>query len=114
MVRKPKGARAACPVTEALGVIGNRWTLLIVQEALQGTRRFGEFQGNLGLAKNILSARLKSLVGHGIFEAAPASDGSAYREYILTHKGRALLPAVEALRQWGKTFHVRSEGAARD
>jgi DNA-binding HxlR family transcriptional regulator len=106
MVRKLK-ARAACPVADALGVLGNRWTLLIVQEAFKGTRRFSEFQENLGLAKNILSVRLKSLVAHGVFETAPASDGSAYREYILTHKGNALLPALQALRQWGKTFHVR-------
>ena len=114
MVKRPKRAKAACPVTEALVVIGNRWTLLIIQEAFEGTRRFSEFQENLGLAKNILSARLKSLVEQGIFEAAPASDGSAYREYILTHKGRALLPAIGALQHWGKEFPVRSEGPARE
>ena len=57
-----------------------------------GCGRFGEFQKNLGLAKNILSARLRNLVDHGILETVPASDGSAYHEYALTEKGLGLFP----------------------
>jgi DNA-binding HxlR family transcriptional regulator len=58
----------------------------------------------LGLAKNILSARLKKLVARGIMEQVPASDGSAYQEYVLTKKGRELFPVIVALRQWGENY----------
>jgi len=67
-------------------------------------RRFSDFQERLGLAKNILSARLKKLVACGIMEQVPASDGSAYQEYVLTKKGRELFPVIVALRQWGERY----------
>jgi DNA-binding HxlR family transcriptional regulator len=91
-----------CPVGRSVDVIGDRWSLLIVREAFDGSRRFGEFQRRLGAAKNILSARLRDLVDAGVFDVVPASDGSAYREYQLTAKGRDLFPVVVALRQWGE------------
>jgi DNA-binding HxlR family transcriptional regulator len=96
--------RAASPIGRALDAVGDRWTLLIVREAFEGVSRFGEFQRSLGLAKNILSARLRTLTQHGIFETAPASDGSAYQQYVLTQKGRALLPVLIALEKWGERF----------
>jgi len=67
-------------------------------------RRFSDFQEDLGLAKNILSARLKKLVACGIMKQVPASDGSAYKEYVLTKKGRELFPVIVALRQWGENY----------
>ena len=67
-------------------------------------RRFGEFQKKLGLAKNILTVRLRALVDHGILKTAPASDGSAYQEYLLTPKGRGVFPILVALRQWSEEF----------
>jgi DNA-binding HxlR family transcriptional regulator len=93
-----------CPVTRSLDTIGELWSLLIVRDALIGTRRFSDFQKSLGLAKNVLSARLKKLVSCGVMEQVPASDGSAYQEYVLTKKGRELFPVVDALRQWGETY----------
>src|SRR4030088_1267126 len=93
-----------CPVARSLDTIGEWWSLLIVRDALTGTRRFSDFQKSLGLAKNVLSARLKKLVARGIMERVPASDGSAYQEYALTQKGRELFPVIVALRQWGETF----------
>lgn len=93
---------ALCPVARTLDVIGDWWSLLIVRDAFDGMRRFSEFQKGLGMAKNILSSRLRTLVAHGILEIAPASDGSAYQEYILTDKGRALFPVIVGLRQWGR------------
>lgn len=93
-----------CTVARSLDVIGDWWSLLIVRDALAGIKRFGEFERSLGLAKNILSARLKTLVAEGIFEVRPASDGTAYREYVLTGKGRALFPVIMALSQWGSDF----------
>ncbi|WP_442790089.1 winged helix-turn-helix transcriptional regulator [Nocardia sp. CDC160] len=96
--------RAECPVARAVDVIGDRWTLLIVRDVLDGIRRFSELQKNLGLARNILSARLRELVAQGILEIVPAADGSAYHEYTLTPKGRELFSIIVALRQWGETY----------
>jgi DNA-binding HxlR family transcriptional regulator len=93
-----------CPVARSLDTIGEWWSLLIVRDALSGIRRFSDFQKSLGLAKNILSARLKKLVACGIMEQVPASDGSAYQEYALTQKGRDLFPVIVALRQWGEGY----------
>jgi len=93
-----------CPVARSLDTIGEWWSLLIVRDALFGVRRFSDFQKSLGLAKNVLSARLKKLVASGVMEQVPASDGSAYREYALTEKGRDLLPVLVALRQWGESY----------
>src|SRR5258708_6416394 len=92
-----------CPIARTLDVIGDWWSLLIVRDAFLGKRRFGEFQTSLGLAKNILSTRLRKLVSRGVLEARPASDGSAYQEYALTEKGRSLYIVLVALRQWGES-----------
>ena len=92
-----------CPIARTLDVIGDWWSLLIVRDAFRGKRRFGEFQKSLGLAKNILAARLRKLESHGVLEAGPASYGSAYQEYALTEKGRRLLIVLVALRQWGES-----------
>ena len=100
---KRKSLEAAnCPIARTLDVIGDWWSLLIVRDALLGKRRFGEFQKSLGLAKNILCARLRKLVSHGVLEAVPASDGSPYHEYALTEKGRDLYIVLVALHQWGE------------
>jgi DNA-binding HxlR family transcriptional regulator len=100
-MRRTSLKTANCPVARSLDVIGDWWSLLIVRDALRGLRRFGQFQKSLGLAKNILTVRLRALVADGIMELVPASDGSAYQEYVLTEKGRGLLPVLVALRQWG-------------
>jgi len=102
---------APCPVARTLDVIGDWWSLLIVRDAFDGVRRFSEFQKGLGMAKNILSTRLRTLMAQGILEIAPASDGSAYQEYILTDKGRALFPVIVGLRQWGED-HLFAEQEA--
>ncbi|MEH2472097.1 DNA-binding HxlR family transcriptional regulator [Nitrobacteraceae bacterium AZCC 2161] len=94
----------ACAIARALGVIGDWWSLLIVRDALAGKRRFGEFQSSLGMAKNILSKRLQKLVEHGVLSVASASDGSAYKEYVLTAKGEKLYLVTAALWQWGEEF----------
>ena len=101
-----------CPVARSLDTIGEWLSLLIVRDALAGIRRFSDFQKSLGLAKNVLSARLKKLVACGVMEQVPASDGSAYQEYVLTEKGRELFPVVVALRQWGES-HLFARGEKR-
>ena len=93
-----------CSLARTLEVVGDWWTLLIIRDAQLGIRRFSEFQKNLGLARNILTVRLRALVDHGILKTAPASDGSAYQEYVLTPKGRGVFPVLVALRQWSEEF----------
>jgi DNA-binding HxlR family transcriptional regulator len=93
-----------CPVARTLDVIGDRWSLMIIRDAFDDIRRFSEFQKSLGVAKNILASRLKALVEVGVFDVRPASDGSAYKEYVLTEKGREIFPVVVSLRQWGERF----------
>jgi len=98
-----------CPIARSLDVIGDWWSLLIVRDALLGRRRFGEFQKSLGLSKNILTQRLRTLVGDGILDQVPASDGSAYQDYVLTPKGRDLHMVIVALRQWGEDHCFEGE-----
>ncbi|OSI62530.1 MULTISPECIES: winged helix-turn-helix transcriptional regulator [Bradyrhizobium] len=107
MVKRTSFEGDACPIARSLEAIGDRWSLLIIREALFGLRRFGEFQSKLGMAKNILSTRLRALVDHGILTTAPASDGSPYEEYVLTPKGRGVFPVLVALRQWSEEFDDR-------
>ena len=89
-----------CGVAQALEALGDWWTLLIVRDAFFGARRFGEFEKSLGIAKNILSARLKRLVDHGVLERVAAGIVGDRYEYHLTPKGEALLPVLIALREW--------------
>jgi len=102
MVKRASPDHSPCPVARSLDIIGDWWSLLIIRDALEGVRRFNAFQASLGIAKGMLAIRLRALVERGIFEMAPASDGSAYREYVLTPKGEALHIVVAALRQWGE------------
>jgi len=104
MVKRTSFEGAECPIARSLEVIGDWWSLLIIRDALLGMRRFGEFQKNLGLAKNILAVRLRALIDSGILKTVPASDGSAYREYALTPKGQGVFPILVALRQWSEEF----------
>ncbi|MEV4601225.1 helix-turn-helix domain-containing protein [Amycolatopsis sp. NPDC049253] len=91
-----------CPVARTVDLVGDKWSLLIIRDAFDGIRRFGQFQRNLGVAKNILADRLRNLVDVGVLSVEPASDGSAYREYVLTKRGDDLFDLVVSLRQWGR------------
>jgi len=102
MAKRKRLKSDPCPVARALDVIGDRWSLLIVRDAFDGISRFGAFQKNLDVARNILSDRLSQLVADGILAVQPASDGTSYPEYVLTSKGRALFAVVVTLRQWGE------------
>jgi len=102
LMRRKSLSGAACPIARSLDVIGDWWSLLIVRDALRGMSRFSEFQKSLGVSKNILTRRLRTLVAKGVLEPAPASDGSAYREYRLTEMGRGLFHVLVALGQFGQ------------
>jgi DNA-binding HxlR family transcriptional regulator len=112
MVKRTSLEDAACPIARSLDAIGDWWSLLIIRDALLGRRRFGEFQKSLGLAKNILTVRLRTLVDKGILTTAPASDGSAYQDYLLTPKGRGVFPVLVALRQWSEAYDETPEDIA--
>jgi DNA-binding HxlR family transcriptional regulator len=112
MVKRTSLEDAECPVARSLDSLGDWWSLLIIRDALIGIRRFGEFQKNIGLAKNILAVRLRALVERGILKTVPASDGSAYQEYVLTPKGRGVFPVLVALRQWSEEFCGERDGFA--
>lgn len=103
-MKRTRLEESTCPIARSLDIIGDWWSLLIVRDALRGITRFGEFQKSLGIAKNMLTTRLKLLVDEGILTLQPASDGSAWQEYVLTDKGRALQMVLVALSQWGNEF----------
>jgi len=106
MVRRTSHRKAGCAVARTLDVVGDGWSLLIVRDAFEGLTRFGEFQKSLGLAKNILSTRLRDLVQYGVFKVVPSSDGSPYNAYVLTEKGQGLRPVLVALGEWGEKFFL--------
>lgn len=93
-----------CAIARSLGVLGERWTLLILREALAaGSKRFSEFRSRLGVAPDILAARLNTLVEHGVMEKTPYREpGKRVRHsYMLTDAGQELLVVLLALQQWG-------------
>lgn len=92
-----------CSVARALAVVGEKWMLLVLREAFYGVRRFDDMQRHLGCARNVLAARLATLVENGVMARRPYKEpGSRERfEYHLTERGRELLVAVIALMQWG-------------
>jgi DNA-binding HxlR family transcriptional regulator len=101
-VKRKSLENADCPVARSLEVVGDGWSVLIVRQAFAGDRRFGEFEKSLGVAKNILTVRLRKLVALGVLEQVPAAAGSTYQEYALTEKGRGLYLVLMAIRQWGE------------
>jgi DNA-binding HxlR family transcriptional regulator len=90
-----------CSIARALEVVGDRWTLLIIRDAVLGLRRFDEFLDSLGIASNVLTERLNRLVDEGVLERVPYSERPERFEYRLTNKGRELGVALLALMQWG-------------
>ena len=99
----------SCGIARALEVVGDWWSLLIVREAFHGNQRFSEFEKSLGIARNILSKRLKKLVEDGIFSIEAGPDGRSH-PYVLTAKGEDLYVVLVALWQWGEG-HCFSAGS---
>ena len=93
-----------CSIARTLELIGERWTLLIIRDAFLGVRRFEDFQSELGIARNVLSARLGRLVDEGILEKRPYHERPARYEYRLTDKGIGLWPVLISLVKWGDKY----------
>ena len=96
-----------CSLAQTLSVIGEHWTLLIIRDVFFGLRRFDEFQKDLGIARNVLSDRLKKLIDTGVLEK---SAGEGHKEYRLTEKGLALQPILLAMTQWGDEYYPDPAG----
>lgn len=90
-----------CSIERALAVVGDRWTLLILRDIFQGRDRFGAIRSSLGISRNVLSARLDQLVGHGLIEKVPYQDRPVRYRYPLTERGASLYPVLLALLGWG-------------
>lgn len=100
--------RKNCAVANTLAVIGERWTLLVLREAFLGVRRFDQLQRNTGMARNILSDRLNTLVAHEVFERELYQERPQRYEYRLTDKGLDLYPVLLTIMDWGSK-HVGGE-----
>jgi DNA-binding HxlR family transcriptional regulator len=103
-LREPLKELTACGLPEALEVMGERWSFMILRASFNGLHHFEEFLSELGIARNILSNRLAKLVEHSILDRQPCADDRRRIEYRLTAKGFDLLPAMVALRQWGQNY----------
>ncbi|MBD8216573.1 winged helix-turn-helix transcriptional regulator [Erwinia persicina] len=104
MAEHPSLSQSPCPVARSIDLIGDRWLLMILRDAFDGIRRYSEFQRSLGVARNILADRLKKLVGAGLLKVQPASDGSAWQEYVLTERASDLFPLIVSLQQFGEQY----------
>jgi DNA-binding HxlR family transcriptional regulator len=86
----------------ALDIFGDRWTLLVIRDLVLGKTRFKDFATSPeGIPTNVLSERLSRLLAHEIVSQVSASEGSKHLAYRLTDKGRALLPILKNIRDWG-------------
>jgi DNA-binding HxlR family transcriptional regulator len=99
-----------CSLARGMEIFGERWTFLVLRESFYGTRRFDDFQRNIGVARNILSDRLKTLVEHGILERRQYEEHPPRSEYRLTRKGLDLYPALLALMDWGNKHMPYEKG----
>ncbi len=102
-----------CSIARTLEVVGERWTFLIIRDALLGANRFDTFLTSLGIARNVLTDRLNSLVEHGVFERVPYQDRPLRYEYRLTTKGHELTSIILSLMEWGDRHHAGEAGPPR-
>ncbi|WP_297515319.1 helix-turn-helix domain-containing protein [uncultured Caulobacter sp.] len=93
-----------CAVAATLEIVGDPWTLLILRDAFAGVKRFEQWQERLGVARNVLASRLKTLVGHGVMETRRYSERPPRHEYWLTEKGLALSPVLLTMAEWGDRY----------
>ena len=111
-MRRTSFANSECTLAGSLEIIGDWWTMLIIREALSGYRRFENFRERLGIARNILTRRLRHLEEHGILERRRYQERPERFEYVLTEKGKDLGIAVMALAQWGNRWKTAGDRPA--
>lgn len=101
MAQAPAWTDPNCPVARTVDLVGDRWSLLILRDAMDGARSFTDFQQRTGIARNILTDRLRKLTAHGLLAQVDAPSGRR-RLYALTEAGKDLFPVIVTLRQWGE------------
>jgi DNA-binding HxlR family transcriptional regulator len=101
MLPRTYEGQTTCSIARALEIVGERWTLLIVRDALTGVRRFDDFRSSLGIAPNVLSSRLDQLVADGLLARDAYSERPLRFEYVPTGRAEELRPVLVALRSWG-------------
>jgi len=109
-MKPARSSNTHCSITRTMDAVGDRWSLLILREAYYGTHRFDDFQYYLGVAPNILSARLKKLVQSGVIKRVRQKEHRGRFDYVLTDKGRDFFPAYLALKRWGDTWLAEPDG----
>jgi DNA-binding HxlR family transcriptional regulator len=109
-MRRTSLADFRCSVARTVDVIAEWWTPLIIRDAFYGRTRFEEFQASLGLARNVLAARLGRLVDEGIFERQRYQERPPRDQYVLTEKGRDLFPIIAAMLAWGDRWNAGEAG----
>ncbi|MEU3343559.1 helix-turn-helix domain-containing protein [Streptomyces sp. NPDC006700] len=95
-------ATQECSIARALEIIGERWTMLVIRDALYGVRRYNDFLVHLGIPRAVLAARLQTLTAEGILEKRRYQESPPRDEYVLTERGTALWPTLRALGLWGR------------
>jgi DNA-binding HxlR family transcriptional regulator len=110
-MRRKSLAQTQCPIARSLERVGEWWSMLVLRDAFRGVTRFDEFQRNLGIAPNMLTRRLASLVEAGLLERRQYSERPPRDEYVLTPRGRDFRPVLLALLAWGNR-HFAPEGAS--
>ncbi|WP_230196251.1 winged helix-turn-helix transcriptional regulator [Streptomyces coriariae] len=110
MARRTSPEDSGCGIAQALDVVGDRWTLLIVRDTARGVQRFDELQRELGLSRKVLTERLRLLVEAEVLARVPYQERPVRHEYRLTPRGRALLPVLVALQDWGDTWVLGDGG----
>ncbi|WP_053853300.1 helix-turn-helix domain-containing protein [Streptomyces sp. NRRL B-24085] len=101
-------ATQECSIARALEIVGERWTLLVIRDALYGVRRYNDFLVHLGIPRAVLATRLQMLTEEGILEKRRYQESPPRDEYVVTERGIALWPALRALGRWGREHHGES------
>jgi DNA-binding HxlR family transcriptional regulator len=109
-VRYPLATPDSCSIARTLDVLGDTWSVLVIREMFLGTHRFDQLRQHLGIARNVLAARLRRLVEHGILSKRLYQEHPPRFEYHLTRKGVDLYPVVVGLMQWGDRYLAAATG----
>jgi DNA-binding HxlR family transcriptional regulator len=102
-----------CPIAAAVEVVGERWALLVVREIALGATRFSDIVRGTGAPRDRIAARLKTLTAAGVITKVPYQSAPARDDYQLTDSGRALIPVLDALLDWGKNHAVAPDDPNR-
>jgi DNA-binding HxlR family transcriptional regulator len=98
-------SRSGCPIATTLDIVGDRWTLVLLRDLVNGKRRFSEFLGSPErITTNVLTDRLASMEKAGLVTRKPYQERPKRYEYVLTEKGEALLPVLQEMCLWANRF----------